>query len=613
MKIGAHYLGNGRCEFTAWAPLLKEVKLKIVSPQERLVSLSRDERGYWKTQLEDVLPGTLYLYQLEGERDRPDPASYFQPEGVHGPSQVVDHHSFYWDDDTWRGLDLSEMIIYELHVGAFTPEGTFEAVIPRLDEMKDLGVNAIEIMPVAQFPGERNWGYDGVYPFAVQDSYGGPDGLKKLVNACHKKGMAVILDVVYNHLGPEGNYLWDYGPYFTDRYKTPWGQAINFDGAYSDEVNNYFIENALYWFQVYHIDALRLDAIHGIFDMSARPFLQELAERVEEFSNRERRKVYLIAESDLNDSRVIRPRELGGYGIDAQWCDDFHHALHVLLTGEDQGYYVDFGRIDHLIKSIREGFIYSGQYSRYRRRSHGNTAKDRPATQFVVCAQNHDQVGNRMLGDRLSTLISFEALKLAAGVVLLSPYIPLLFMGEEYGEEAPFLYFVSHSDADLIEAVREGRKEEFNAFSWKGETPDPQSGETFLKAKINWGSRDEGKHNVLLKFYQDLIGLRREIPALSALDKDSLDAWGLEEQEVLFMRRWKDAEKSHVFCIFNFNKADIAITVSLPAGRWQKVLDSSDRVWHGPGTLLPEAIASGDKITLRAQGLVMYIKKGIAW
>jgi len=609
MRIGAHYLGNGHCEFIAWAPLLKEVKLKIVSPLERLVPLSRDKRGYWKTRVEDVPPGTRYFYQLEGERDRPDPASYFQSEGVHGPSQVVDHYSFHWDDDTWKGLDLSKMIIYELHVGAFTPEGTFAAVIPRLNELKDIGVNTIEIMPVAQFPGDRNWGYDGVYPFAVQDSYGGPDGLKKLVNACHKRGMAVVLDVVYNHLGPEGNYLWDYGPYFTDRYNTPWGQAINFDGAYSDEVKNYFIENALYWFQVYHIDALRLDAIHGIFDMSARPFLQGLAERIEEFSNQEKRRFYLIAESDLNDAKVIRSREMGGYGIDAQWCDDFHHALRVLLTGENQGYYVDFGRIEHLVKSIREGFIYSGQYSGYRRRSHGNSAKERPANQFVVFAQNHDQVGNRMLGERLSTLVSFEALKLAAGAVFLSPYIPLLFMGEEYGEDAPFLYFVSHSDPELIEAVREGRKQEFNAFSWQGEPPDPQGEKTFLKSKINWKKRDKGEYKVLLAFYRRLIKLREEVPALSTLNKDTLDAWGLEDKKVIFMRRWQDEEESQVFCILNFNKKDITLPVPLSEGRWQKVLDSSDRIWHGPGALLPEALVSGDEVTPRAESLVVYVKE----
>jgi maltooligosyltrehalose trehalohydrolase len=608
MKIGAHYLGNGKCEFVVWAPLLDQVQLKFVSLHKKNIPMGKDTNGYWKAVVEGVFPGTLYFYTLDGERDRPDPASHFQPEGVHGPSQVIDHNAFDWVDGNWRGISLSEMIMYELHVSTFTGEGTFESVIQRLDDLKDLGINAIEIMPVAQFPGERNWGYDGAYPFAVQNSYGGPDGLKRLVNECHKKGLAIILDVVYNHLGPEGNYLWDFGPYFTDKYKTPWGMAVNFDNAYSNEVRNFFIENALHWFRNYHIDALRLDAIHGISDLSARPFLQELAERVEELSLKEGRKFYLIAESDLNDSRVIRPRELGGYNIDAQWCDDFHHSLHTLLTGENQGYYMDFGKIEHLVKSLREGYVYSGQYSEYRKRSHGNSSKDRPAAQFIVFSQNHDQVGNRMFGERLSRLVSFESLKLTAGAVLLSPYIPLLFMGEEYGEDTPFLYFVSHSDPDLVEAVRKGRKEEFRAFKWGGESSDPQGMETFVRSKIKWGKRYEGKHKILLDFYKCLIKLRRTIPALSNLDKGNLDICGLEDKKVLFMKRWKDGNK--IFLVFNFNNVDISLTASLTEGVWKKILDSSDSIWNGPGTFLPEEITHGNEITIRSQSLVLYMKEG---
>src|SRR5574341_367200 len=477
MRIGANYLEDGNCEFVVWAPFLEKVELKMVSPvgakraSHIFIPMEKNKLGYWKAVIHEVLPGTLYSYRLEDEKERTDPASYSQPAGVHEPSQVVDHKAFNWEDECWEGIGISQMIIYELHVGTFTQEGTFEAIIPRLNEIRDVGINAIEIMPVAQFPGERNWGYDGVYLFAVQNSYGGPEGLKRLVSECHKKAIEVILDVVYNHFGPEGSYLWDYGPYFTEKYEIPWGKAINFDGVYSDEVRNFFIENAIYWFKNYHIDALRLDAIHSIIDMSAKPFLQELAERVEEFSKQEKRKFYLTAESALNDARVIKPKESGGYGIDAQWCDDFHHSLHTLLTGEDQGYYIDFGRVEQLVKSLREGFVYTGGYSQYRKRRHGNSSKDIPGEQFVVCSQNHDQIGNRMLGERLSNIIPFEGLKLAAGVVLLSPFVPLLFMGEEYGEEAPFLYFVSHSDPDLIEAVRKGRKQEFTAFNWKG-NPD---------------------------------------------------------------------------------------------------------------------------------------------
>ena len=604
MKIGANYLGNGICEFVVWSPLPKDVAVRLVSPVERAISMEPGTRGYRRAIAEDVFPGTLYFYKLDGKRDRPDPASCFQPRGVHGPSQVFDHGSVRWEDNGWRGIPLAEMIIYELHIGTFTPEGTLVAIIPRLDDLKNLGINTLEIMPVAQFPGERNWGYDGVYPFAVQNSYGGPEGLKCLVNECHKKGLAVILDVVYNHLGPEGNYLRDYGPYFTDKYKTPWGQAINFDDAHRDEVRNYFIENALHWFKHYHIDALRLDAIHGIADMSAKPFLMELAERVEDFSSREGRKFCLMAESDLNDSRVIRPRELGGYGLDALWCDDFHHALHTILTGEKDGYYIDFGRIGHLVKSMREGFIYTGEYSEYRKKSHGISARDRPGKQFMVFSQNHDQVGNRWLGERLSNLVSFESLKLAAGVVLLSPFVPLLFMGEEYGEAAPFLYFVSHSDPALIEAVRQGRREEFKLFNHKGEPPDPQAMETLLKSRLNWHKRSEGNHKVLLAFYARLIKLRRGLPGRSTLDKKGIDVYGFEDKGVILVKRRDTRRNRCAFYAFNFYKADVDIAIPFSKERWRKVLDSADSCWKGPGSALPDVISGTDMVTLKEESLV---------
>ncbi len=606
MKVGAIYRKERECEFVVWAPFANSVQIKIVSPEKCIIQMEKESKGYWKKMVEGIIPDTLYFYLLNKQIERPDPASNYQPQGVDGPSQVVDHKSFKWEDERWRGIPLSKMIIYELHVGTFTPEGTFDAVITRLPDIKDTGINVIEIMPVAQFPGNRNWGYDGTYPFAVQNSYGGPDGLKRLVNECHKMGMAVILDVVYNHLGPEGNYLWDFGPYFTDRYKTPWGMAINFDGAYSNEVRNFFIENALHWFRNYHVDGLRIDAIHGISDSSAKPFLQELAEKVKEFSSYEGRIYYLIAESDLNDSKVIKPKEVGGFGFDAQWCDDFHHALHTLVTGERNGYYIDFGSIDHLKKSFKEGFVYSGQYSEYRKRNHGNSSKERPSSQFIVFSQNHDQIGNRMFGERLSNLVSFESLKLIAATVLLSPYIPLLFMGEEYGEDVPFLYFVSHSDKDLIEAVRRGRKEEFKAFEWKGEPPDPQSVETFMNSKINWEKRNKGKHNVLLNFYKSLIRLRKEIPALSNLDRESLDVYGFGEDKLLLISRWK--EESHIFMMLNFEKYDRKIKFHLPEGIWEKILDSSDSIWNGPGTILPERIIKHSEITIRAQSAAVYLK-----
>ncbi|MEW6068669.1 MAG: malto-oligosyltrehalose trehalohydrolase [Nitrospirota bacterium] len=604
MKVGADYLGNGKCEFRLWSPFLNNIELKIISPEHQILPMEKDKKGYWEKVVEGVFPGTLYLYSLDNKGDRPDPASHYQPQGVHGPSQIIDHTSFHWDDKNWGGIPLSEMIIYELHVGTFTPEGSFKSIIHRLDDLKDIGINAIEIMPVAQFPGDRNWGYDGTYIFAVQNSYGGHDELKRLINECHKKGMAVILDLVYNHLGPEGNYLWDFGPYFTDKYKTPWGMAINFDGPYSNDVRNFFIENAIHWFENYHIDGLRLDAIHGISDLSAKPFLEELSEKIREFSYEKGRKYYLIAESDLNDSKVIRTKEMGGYGFDAQWCDDFHHSLHTILTGENNGYYIDFGSINHLKKSLTEGYVYSGQYSEYRKRNHGNSSKDRPAEQFIVFSQNHDQIGNRMLGERLANLVSFESLKLTAGTVLLSPYIPLLFMGEEYGDESPFLYFVSHSDPNLIEAVRKGRKEEFRAFEWKTEPPDPQSTETFLKSKIKWDKRNEGRHKVLLDLYKNLIKMRRNIPALLNLNKECLDVCGLEDKRVLFMRRWNG--ESEVYLILNFNNTDVRLTASLNRGVWKKILDTSEKIWDGPGTLLPQKITQGEEITIRGHSLALF-------
>lgn len=597
MKIGPQYNRDGKSEFVVWAPFLEEIELEIITPAERIVPMEKDPAGYWRGVAPSVLEGTLYRYRLASDKVSPDPASHSQPHGVHEASQVINHTSFTWEDKGWKGIPLSRMIMYELHVGAFTPEGTFDAIIRRLGELKELGVNAIELMPVAQFPGERNWGYDGVYPFSVQASYGGPAGLKRLVNECHKHGVAVILDVVYNHLGPEGNYLSEFGPYFTDRYKTPWGRAVNFDGPYSDDVRNFFIENAFHWFENYHIDALRLDAVHAIFDMSAYPFLEELAERVGLLSKAVGRKLYLIAESSLNDSKLIRPGELGGYGLDAQWIDDFHHSVHTLLTGEKVGYYVDFGRIDHLVKSLREGYVLTGEYSAYRKRRHGNSSKDRPASQFVVCTKNHDQIGNRMLSERMSALVSFEALKLDAAITVLSPFIPLFFMGEEYAEDAPFLYFVSHSDPDLIEAVRKGRKEEFESFDWQGEPPDPQSPDTFEKSRIHWEKRTEGRHRVMLDFYKRLLRARVEIPALSNLDKNSLDVSGREDSRVVTLRRWHGS--SNVCMFFSFNEQDVKFAPALPGGKWKKILDSSDEQWDGPGSLLPDSFVTGEEIGLR--------------
>jgi maltooligosyltrehalose trehalohydrolase len=575
-ELGANYIGDNSFGFFVWAPLRKSVQLKIVSPSEKIIQMEKLENGYFGTVVKDIEEDARYVYILDEEIERPDPASRFQPDGVHKPSQIIRHDTFRWEDSDFE-LPLEDYIIYELHVGTFTPEGTFKAIIPKLPYLKELGVTALELMPVAQFPGARNWGYDGVYPFAVQNTYGGPDALKSLVNECHKNGLAVILDVVYNHLGPEGNYLGDFAPYFTDRYKAPWGQAINFDGPLSDEVRRYFIENALYWVEKFHIDALRIDAVHGIFDFSAKHFLSELRETVKE---RASRKVYLIAESDLNDVRLINPPDKGGYGLDAQWNDDFHHALHTLLTGEQQGYYKDFGKLWHMTKALKEGFVYSGQYSEFRKRRHGSSSSDRPARQFVVFCQNHDQVGNRMAGDRLSESQPLEKIKLAAAMVILSPYIPLLFMGEEYGETAPFQYFTSHSDKALAEAVTRGRKEEFAAFKWQREIPDPQSESTFLRSKINTELHNTGNHRILFDFYKTLIRMRKELPPLKNLSKDNMEVKDYEPQKVILIKRWHGNEQ--LLLAVNFNETTVQIDNPFD-GTWQKVFDSSSDKWAGTG------------------------------
>lgn len=536
--------------------------------------------GYWTGLSEFATPGTRYTFTLDDETERPDPASQFQPTTVHEASEVIDHTSFNWTDRNWKGLPLEQYIIYELHVGTFSEEGTFEGVISKLTELQDLGVNAIEIMPVAQFAGSRNWGYDGVYPFATQNSYGGPEGLKKLVNACHEAGIAVVLDVVYNHMGPEGNYLNDFGPYFTDKYNTPWGNALNFDDAHSDHVRNFFIQNALMWLRDFHIDALRLDAVHAIYDTGARHFLQELKEQTSLLGKQLGREFILIAESDQSDVRLLNPTEKGGYGLDAQWFDDYHHAIHTLVTGELEGYYEDFGKPEHLQKALQHTFVYNGLYSEHRKRTIGSDATDVPAKQFVVCSQNHDQVGNRMLGERLTELVSFEMLKTVAGLILLSPYTPMLFMGEEYGEKNPFLYFVSHTDEELVEAVRKGRKEEFKYFAHKGEFPDPQSEETFNRSKLTHGYTQNEQQNQLRNFYKELINLRKTAPALAKPDKPHMHVQMDAEQMVLHLVH-VGAEPS-LHCLFNLSQEEREVTLDSSQGQsWRAIINSAESAWGG--------------------------------
>ncbi|MBL0226832.1 MAG: malto-oligosyltrehalose trehalohydrolase [Geobacteraceae bacterium] len=567
--IGATPAAGGT-RFRLWAPSATSVEVEVVGAATQKTPLRQD--GEYFQGVVQAAPGDRYWYWLDGTLRRPDPVSRSQPDGVHGPSQVIDP-MFAWSDDRWQGIALDEYVMYELHVGTCTPEGTFEGVISRLDYLCELGITALQLMPVAQFPGERNWGYDGTYPFAPQNSYGGADGLKRLVDACHSRGLAVILDVVYNHLGPEGNYLHAFGPYFTDRYRTPWGDAVNFDGPGSDQVRHYFISNALYWITEYHIDALRLDAIHGIYDFSALHILQELTGAVHRQGIVLGRRVHVIAESDLNDVRVVKPAESGGYGLDAQWNDDFHHALRTLLTNDRSGYYVDFGRFSDLVKAFREGFVLSGDYSTFRRRRHGSSSADIPPGQLVVFSQNHDQVGNHMRGERLGEHLTAQQLKLAAATVLLSPYLPLLFMGEEYGESAPFPYFVSHGDAELVECVRRGRLEEFAAFGNQCTPPDPQTEATFLSAKLDQEQRRVGDQKSIFEFYRELIHLRRECTPLARLNREDMQVIANEDEQMLAIIR--NAGDDQLFCLFNFRDRDCVIPPSLACGALRILLDSS--------------------------------------
>jgi maltooligosyltrehalose trehalohydrolase len=570
-----------------WAPRAESLWVELLHGDR--ARLERDELGYFRGIVRAAAPGTKYRFVINGERALPDPASRFQPEGVHGPSEVVGSQ-FEWREVGWRGIPLERYIIYELHVGTFTRAGTFDSAAEHLSSLRDLGVTAIELMPIAQFPGARNWGYDGVFPSAAQNSYGGPEGLKRLVDAAHRCGLAVVLDVVYNHLGPEGNYLGEYGPYFTDRYRTPWGPALNFDGPQSDDVRRLFIESALYWVTECRVDALRLDAVHAIVDSSPNTFLQELIGAVHRRATDLNRSIHVICESAANDARLLRSPELGGLGADAQWNDDFHHALRTLLTPERAGYYRSYGALSQLAKAYARGFVYTGEYSPFHRRRHGTATGGIPESRFVVFSQNHDQVGNRMLGERLPALAPLEAVKLAAASVILSPFVPLLFMGEEYGEESPFLYFVSHGDADLIAAVRRGRKSEFEAFGWAAEPPDPQEASTLERSKLRREHGETPPGSVLLALYRELLRLRRETPGLSCGEGTTASVDHDDKERTILVLREREGEESAL--ALHFGNAPARVTLRLPEGRWRVLLDSAHGRWLGPGGLLPDLVDS---------------------
>ena len=597
-KIGAWHTPAGT-EFIVWAPFREQVEL-LIEPLS-IHPMQKDEWGYWKVTL-SAPPGTKYSFRLDGRTTCPDPASLIQPDGVHGPSEVADREGFSWEDETWQGVPLSNMILYELHVGAFSPAHDLEGVLHKLDHLVELGINTIELMPLAQFPGTRNWGYDGVYPFAVQASYGGVKALKQLVNAAHLRGIAVVLDVVYNHLGPEGNYLQEYGPYFTDKYHTPWGKPLNFDDAWCDGVRNFFLQNARMWLEDFHIDGLRLDAVHAIWDFSAHVFLRQLKEQAWDIGRRTNRRKELIAELDLNDPKYIQPPEKGGYGLDGQWSDEFHHSLHSLLTGERQGYYEDFGEIAHLERAFRDTYVYNGIYSPRRKKIFGLPAGLNPYSQFVVCSQNHDQVGNRLRGDRLAETLDLERLKLAAATVLLSPYIPLLFMGEEYGEKNPFLFFTDFGDPALIEAVRKGRKEEF-AYAVTEDFPDPQDPATFERSVLSWAG--QGEAAVLFAYYRSLIAFRKSRAAMQGEARDSLLVHPSNDKVLAFERK---VSPDHLFIWLNFNPGKVILKNGQP-GILNKVFDSASDEWSGPSERGPCESKPGDPIELSPYAALVFENK----
>lgn len=602
LTLGALPLSDDHYQFKVWAPFAESLDLELITRTgSKLLPMRKEKNGYFVLNYEIDEPNARYYYVFNKEKKFPDPSSRYQPEGVHGPSQLIKFSETQWDPH-WQSKPLSQYIIYELHVGTYTEAGTFAAIIPHLDELARLGITAIELMPVAQYSGNRNWGYDGTYPFAVQNSYGGPHELRKLLAAAHERQIAVILDVVYNHLGPEGNYLGNFGPYFTDQYHTPWGKALNFDQAWSNQVRRYFIENALYWLTDFHIDALRLDAVHAIFDQSAYTFLRELADHVAALNKLTQRSHYLIAESDLNDIRIILPSKKNGFGIDAQWSDDFHHALVALMTGERNSYYQDFGQLSHLAKAYREGFVYSGQYSPHRKRNHGISSKKIPGQQFIVCSQNHDQIGNRLFGDRLTASLDFPELKLIAALVICSPYIPLLFMGEEYGELAPFQFFVSHSDPELIKLVREGRKREF---AWQDEIPDPQAEEIFLKCKLNHHLKMKGHHHEMYLFYKALLKLRRSLPALANLNKKTMKLKINHATSMMQIQRYHQNQTLLLLC--HFNKKNIQVRLNIPTRSWQKILSSHDEKWSCTLSQTPTIVTNRAEITLLPFEFVLYL------
>ena len=594
-NIGVNFTGDQNAELRLWAPLAKKAQLFITKTGEK-IDLQQQEYGYWHTITDKLKTGDEYKFSVSKNKGFPDPASLAQLNGVHESSTAISLNKNDWSDKSWNNPPLEKYIIYELHTGTFSPQHNFKGIEDRLDYLVELGISAIEIMPVAQFPGARNWGYDGVFPFSVQDSYGGAAALQSLVNACHQKNIAVILDVIYNHLGPEGNYLPEFGPYFTDKYSTPWGKALNFDDAWCNGARDFFIENALMWFRDFHIDALRMDAVHAIKDFSAKHILKEIREHVDALMKLTGKKYYLIAELDLNDPSYINPAELGGIGLDAQWVDEFHHAARVSAGQPREGYYSDFDGINHLAKSFKDAYVYDGQFSEHRKKFFGAKSGN-PGKQFIVFSQNHDQTGNRMLGERTSTLVSFEMQKLLAGVVIASPFIPMFFMGEEWSEPNSFLFFISHTDKELAALTNAGRKKEFSYFNWQGEPPDPRLEETFEQSTLQWHLKENDRHRILFDYYRTIISLRKTNAVLSIPDRHNLDVMANEEKQTVMLERWQG--KDQIIVLMNFSKLRQEFILPLE-GKWNAILDSAAVKWNGPQdappfiegtiTVMPESI-----------------------
>jgi maltooligosyltrehalose trehalohydrolase len=556
-----------------WAPLPTTVEVEVDGTRHEMV---RDDAGWWERDVPGAGPGSDYAFVLDGGPPRPDPRSAWQPHGVHGPSRLVDHDAFAWNDGRWRGLPLAGSVLYELHVGTFTPEGTFDAAVERLDHLVELGVDAVELLPCNAFAGQRGWGYDGVAWFAVHDPYGGPEGLKRFVDACHTRGLGVVMDVVYNHLGPAGNYLPEFGPYLTEAHTTPWGPAVNLDQPGSDEVRRYIVDNALMWLRDYHVDGLRLDAVHALVDERATHLLEELAVEVEALGARLRKPLFLIAESDLNDARLVTSRGASGLGLDGQWADDVHHAVHALLTGERSGYYGDFGSLPGLAKVLRGVFFHDGTWSSFRGRAHGRPVPPTvPGHRFVVYLQDHDQVGNRATGDRLSATLSDGLLKVGAALVLTSPYTPMLWMGEEYGARTPWQFFSDH-EGELGDAVRQGRRAEFASHGWDSDdVPDPQSPQTFADSTLDWSELEQDRAQSLLAWHRELIGLRRTRPDLSDGRRDRVDVTYDEQARWVVVRRGAVA----VVC----NLATERQAVPLPGTPRDVLLSSTPGFVFSPG------------------------------